>query len=803
MGSCMLFVGTYRDNEVQVGHAVFDLMENLKISNVPTNKVSLTGLDQENVNEMISDALCLYPRICKPLSDIVFQKTKGNPFFVLEFMQSLQSRDLLQYDSCLKRWVWNEDTIRAEEITGNVLHLLSSKMNQLPNDMQLLLKVMACFGASTKEPVISYLAESPEYSDVRNGLEGVISDGFVEVHEEGYIKFVHDKVREAAYNLIPDRDKKQLHYKLGKTLYSICEGKDVGNTIFLIASQINHGKEFIEKDDALRIPVAKLNMKAGKMAFDGCDHKMAYHYFVAALSLLPDDSWESNYDLSLRLNFMTARAANSSCRYDEAELTLRTIFERAWCLNDKLPSYFLLVTIFLAQGQPNEAFDICSSILAQLGETVPDTVTVEMVGGMIPETLSMYSEVYGDDWLGKQMENTNLCSIVKLYSTIATAAFFCKPHMVGYFVCKMVQMSLRNGVCQHTPLALMQLSTMAIQINNAASVHRIAKNALVLSEKFGSSDQKICINYYMGAGQLESHLSCSNKLRKGFASGLSSGDANTAFFCASHGVYFSIISAEKDLTSLLKEIDYYLLLLETHKSELTKKFLLCFRETVATLIDRGETTGIDAKLSYADAYDLGPGNKLLASLYFQEVFRNYWLGYTERCHHYAQKSMSISKQENFSTSIMKFYHGLNILDILKKKASYPKSLEVDEIIESMKVAASHTETNFRNKLELLEAEHFGITARHDVAMRAYDAAIVSAQKAGFLHEQGLACEKAGFYCKRMKYDEKALEYFNQALECYQKWGSSVKVDFTRKELGKLSVNQANSGAKGVFIRKKL
>ena len=210
MGSCMFFVGTYRDNEVQVGHALFDLMENLEISNVPTNKVSLTGLDQASLNEMISDALCLYPRICKSLSDIVFQKTKGNPFFVLEFMQSLQSRGLLQYDPCLKRWVWNEDTIRAEEITGNVLHLLSSKMNQLPNDMQLLLKVMACFGTSTKESVIGYLEESSEYSEVRNGLEGAISDGFVEVYAEGYIKFVHDKVREAAYNLIPDGDKKQV-----------------------------------------------------------------------------------------------------------------------------------------------------------------------------------------------------------------------------------------------------------------------------------------------------------------------------------------------------------------------------------------------------------------------------------------------------------------------------------------------------------------------------------------------------------------------------------------------------------------
>ena len=136
----------------------------------------------------------------------------------------------------------------------------------------------------------------------------------------------------------------QLHYNLGKTLYSICEGRDVGNVIFLIASQINYGKEFVKKDDALRIPIAKLNMKAGKMALDGCDHKMAHSYFLAALSLLPDDGWESCYDLTLRLNFLMARAANSSRQYDEAELTLRSICNRARCLHDKLPSYFLLVT---------------------------------------------------------------------------------------------------------------------------------------------------------------------------------------------------------------------------------------------------------------------------------------------------------------------------------------------------------------------------------------------------------------------------------------------------------------------------
>ena len=210
MGSFMFFVGTYRDNEVQLDHPIFDLMERLEISNVRTTRVSLAGLARADLNTMISDALCSYPRICKSLSDIVFQKTKGNPFFVLEFMQSLKSRGLLQYNSHQKRWVWDEDIISGEEITDNVLHLLSTKMNGLPDDVQTLLKVLACFGISTDESVIGYLSESADYSGIKNGLEGTLRDGFIEKHSEGQLKFVHDKVLEAAYNLIPDSDKKQV-----------------------------------------------------------------------------------------------------------------------------------------------------------------------------------------------------------------------------------------------------------------------------------------------------------------------------------------------------------------------------------------------------------------------------------------------------------------------------------------------------------------------------------------------------------------------------------------------------------------
>ena len=124
-------------------------------------------------------------------------------------------------------------------------------------------------------------------------------------------------------------------------LHSAFGDNDAENTIRLIASQINHGKEFFEEDKELSLEFSKLNMKAGKKALDGCDHKTAYWYLLTALSLLPLDHWESHYDFSLRLHFLMAGAANSSCQYEEAQLILQTTLGKARCLEDKLPSYLL------------------------------------------------------------------------------------------------------------------------------------------------------------------------------------------------------------------------------------------------------------------------------------------------------------------------------------------------------------------------------------------------------------------------------------------------------------------------------
>ena len=127
--------------------------------------------------------------------------------------------------------------------------------------------------------------------------------------------------------------------------------------------------------------------------------------------------------------------------------------------------------------------------------------------------------------------------------------------------------------------------------------------------------------------------------------------------------------------------------------------------------------------------------------------------------------------------------------MIKKKPSFPKTLEIHEIIASMKVAATNAESNFRNKLDLLEAEHYGISSLQNgvTALHAYDNAIASARKSKFVHEEGLACEKAGFYCQMNGDNENARAYFNRARDCYEKWGSTVKIEFIQKELSKLNI----------------
>ena len=129
--------------------------------------------------------------------------------------------------------------------------------------------------------------------------------------------------------------------------------------------------------------------------------------------------------------------------------------------------------MMLAQAHWGEAYNKCSSILTQLGVTVPEpeSVSLETAESLVQNTLKRYTEVYGDDWLGKEMSDTTLCYTMKFYTLIANSIYFSQHKLVvAYYLCKAVQLSFNHGVCKYTPRALVILSSFVVQFDNSALV---------------------------------------------------------------------------------------------------------------------------------------------------------------------------------------------------------------------------------------------------------------------------------------------------------------------------------------------
>ena len=175
-------------------------------------------------------------------------------------------------------------------------------------------------------------------------------------------------------------------------------------------------------------------------------------------------------------------------------------------------------------------------------------------------------------------------------------------------------------------------------------VHSLmAKNAMSMLKKFDVVDQHhhpLFYQSYYGrlAWRFEPLQVCADETRRAFQAALSLGQVDTAFLSAVHSIKTLIFSGAR-LKSTLKEIDYYLHLLETYKSEVAKSFLLIYRETVCLLIGNGKTTSEESALCVGDLNEFG--NKLREAALFHKAFQCYWIGHVQRCRYYSEKCAPI------------------------------------------------------------------------------------------------------------------------------------------------------------------
>jgi predicted ATPase len=146
----------------------------------------------------------------------VHEKTGGSPFFAIQFMSALAEEELLRFDHDAARWCWELDRLHAKGYTDNVVDLMVEKLTRLPLETQAALQQLACLGNVAEITMLSIvLGKSNE--EVRSDLWDAVRLELVE-HLEGSYKFIHDRVQEAAYSLIPERSRAEAHLRIGRLL---------------------------------------------------------------------------------------------------------------------------------------------------------------------------------------------------------------------------------------------------------------------------------------------------------------------------------------------------------------------------------------------------------------------------------------------------------------------------------------------------------------------------------------------------------------------------------------------------------
>src|SRR5262249_32596424 len=180
------------------------------------HEISLAPLTREHLELLLAAALRCERAHSAPLAQLVHAKTGGNPFFTIQFIASLGDEDMLVFDHDAACWSWDLDRMHAKAFTDNVADLMITKLIRLPAQTQRALQQLACLGNIADVVTLSTVLEMSQ-EQAHAALWESLRQGLVE-QLDGFYKFVHDRVHEAAYSLIPEASRAEAPRRIGRLL---------------------------------------------------------------------------------------------------------------------------------------------------------------------------------------------------------------------------------------------------------------------------------------------------------------------------------------------------------------------------------------------------------------------------------------------------------------------------------------------------------------------------------------------------------------------------------------------------------
>ena len=559
----LLILGCYRKNEVGDGHPLQVMLGKInEAPNATVETLRIGNMDEDTVNQLLSDALHTLPRVTEPLAKIVYHKTEGNGLFVVQFIQSLCDEGLLTFSLMSRRWEWDIDGITSRNIADDVVGLLATKMLKLDAAALWGLKIASCLGSQCDDSTIQYLGTDND--GCANGmgplLDVAVNEGLMFKVDSTY-SFAHDEMQNAAYSLIPETERKSVHLRIGKALCTRVPEDQLDSVLFIAVDQLFRGADVISSRDEI-IRLTYLALRAGDRAMANAAYLPASLYLLQAIGLLDESDWTNHYDLTLQLYSSAAETCYVLGNFEVLnELAMETL-TKAVCLQDKIRVYFALSNSLASQGKMLDAIDFGLGVLEQLGEPLPPNLDDdEVIAKYVMDTSVMMQGVEASDILQKPaMQDEAKQTAMQFLSTMSMHAYLGRPRACPVIAARMVQLTLLGGLCKESAYAFSVFGAVLSRSPEGVSQgYRLSKIATSLTEQ-GGNDGYIARVYLTAYGLVNCFVeplqACEESLRYAYEAGMASGDVAFSH-TVGHTMGCLAVQSGSNLDSLAKQLSVF------------------------------------------------------------------------------------------------------------------------------------------------------------------------------------------------------------------------------------------------------
>ncbi|WP_427161802.1 ATP-binding sensor histidine kinase [Aliinostoc sp. HNIBRCY26] len=804
---CLLLLGAYRDNEVFAAHPLILTLNEMEKTGAKIHTMTLQPLNFNSLNHLISDTLHAPTSVVKPLTELVMQKTQGNPFFATQFLKALHQDQLITFDWGAGHWQCDIVQVRDAALTDDVVEFMAQQLQKLPAATQEILKLAACIGNEFDLKTLALVSQESIvetatclWNALQSGLilpqteiykffVGAENQGVNQDNGEIFIyKFLHDRVQQAAYSLIPEDQKQTTHVKIGRLLWSNTPEVEIEEQVFAIANQLNIGVEQFREPQE-RHQLSRLNFIAGKKAKASTAYNAALAYLKISIDLLPTNPWQSDYDFTLSLYNEATEASYLSGELDLMENFAQEVLRQAKAILDTAKVYEVKIESSTIQSQFLAAIDTAMQFLRPIGIEFPPEPTDEDFFLGSQEIQALLSDKTVAELADlPEMQQPELRAALRVLVKVDIPAYLAKPQLHRLLVLKKVPLSIKYGNTSASAFVYSGYGLMLSgQSNSIPQGYEFGQLALQLLSKFSNHEYeaRVLVVVHGFITHWKEPLTATLKpLLQAYARGLEIGDL--AFACHGASVYcYHAYAAGQELTTLANELAIYSAALAKIHKQATLNYHNIYHQIVLNLIeptdapwelvgsvyDEKSTLVLNEQISDPNSLWHFCVNKLMLCYVFQVL--DLAVEYAIKAKQYSGSGYALP-----NISLLNFYDSLVQLALFPTASPTQQPQILQQVAENQQIMqqwANYAPMNQLHRFYLVEAEKHRVLGDKAAAIEFYDRAISQAKANGYIQEEGLANELAAKFYLVWEKEKVAAAYMQEAYYCYARWGAKAKV----------------------------